>query len=144
MNPHPRRRSRWKWIGLMGCIVLLVIWMISFRSSVGYCRYGIGIGIRGGAFAVCWGPGVKEDPATYEWLISNIPLVLVSWKPELAEFGYVQVVIVPCWIFLLCVAVPTAIRFLRDRRPPIGHCQACGYDLTGNESGTCPECGVKA
>ncbi len=27
------------------------------------------------------------------------------------------------------------------RRPPPGHCQACGYDLIGNVSGTCPECG---
>ena len=26
------------------------------------------------------------------------------------------------------------------RRPP-GHCQTCGYDLTGNVSGVCPECG---
>jgi len=24
-----------------------------------------------------------------------------------------------------------------------GHCTACGYDLTGNESGVCPECGTK-
>ena len=22
------------------------------------------------------------------------------------------------------------------------HCQTCGYDLTGNESGRCPECGT--
>lgn len=27
--------------------------------------------------------------------------------------------------------------------PPEGHCAACGYDLTGNESGRCPECGIK-
>ncbi len=29
--------------------------------------------------------------------------------------------------------------------PPIeppSHCASCGYDLTGNESGVCPECGV--
>jgi hypothetical protein len=24
-----------------------------------------------------------------------------------------------------------------------GHCAVCGYDLTGNVSGTCPECGGK-
>lgn len=24
----------------------------------------------------------------------------------------------------------------------IGHCQKCGYDLTGNVSGVCPECGT--
>ncbi|MBK9118403.1 MAG: hypothetical protein IPM18_02215 [Phycisphaerales bacterium] len=28
------------------------------------------------------------------------------------------------------------------RKPLSGHCQACGYDLTGNVSGRCPECGT--
>ncbi len=28
-------------------------------------------------------------------------------------------------------------------RIPSGHCQKCGYDLTGNVSGVCPECGAK-
>ena len=32
---------------------------------------------------------------------------------------------------------------VRERRPfyPPGHCQKCGYNLTGNVSGVCPECG---
>ncbi|GMU32364.1 MAG: hypothetical protein AMXMBFR20_02360 [Planctomycetia bacterium] len=25
---------------------------------------------------------------------------------------------------------------------PDGHCQSCGYNLTGNQSGICPECGT--
>ena len=32
------------------------------------------------------------------------------------------------------------LRRRRDRRKA-GQCQDCGYDLTGNESGACPECG---
>jgi hypothetical protein len=28
------------------------------------------------------------------------------------------------------------------RRQPAAHCLACGYDLTGNVSGRCPECGT--
>lgn len=36
--------------------------------------------------------------------------------------------------------------FRRDRgrypRAPESRCLDCGYDLTGNESGTCPECGA--
>jgi len=31
----------------------------------------------------------------------------------------------------------------KANRYPVGHCQACGYDLTGNVSGVCSECGVE-
>jgi len=30
---------------------------------------------------------------------------------------------------------------IRLRRASAGLCVACGYNLTGNTSGTCPECG---
>ena len=33
------------------------------------------------------------------------------------------------------------LRYWRRRRK--GLCLGCGYDLTGNESGVCPECGVQ-
>ena len=51
---------------------------------------------------------------------------------------------VPLWIPLMVLAIPTAILWYRDRRPKPGHCQRCGYDLTGNVSGVCSECGGKA
>jgi hypothetical protein len=36
-----------------------------------------------------------------------------------------------------------ALRRLRKRiRQKIGHCLSCGYNLTGNVSGVCPECGT--
>lgn len=50
---------------------------------------------------------------------------------------------IPLWIPLLLAGVPTLLLFWRDRRlriPP-GHCQRCGYNLTGNVSGKCSECG---
>ncbi len=54
--------------------------------------------------------------------------------------------VVPLWcLFLLFGAYPTyaclrgpVLRSWRRRR---GLCVGCSYDLTGNESGTCPECG---
>jgi hypothetical protein len=39
---------------------------------------------------------------------------------------------------LLCWALRRSL-LLRRRKP--GHCPSCGYDLTGNLSGVCPECG---
>ena len=49
----------------------------------------------------------------------------------------------PLYVPFLAVAVPTLL--LRRFRPkPLkpGHCR-CGYDLTGNTSGVCPECGIE-
>jgi len=49
-----------------------------------------------------------------------------------------------------CFLVPSLIGFLiayalyRAGRPEaidVNHCKNCGYDLTGNRSGCCPECG---
>ena len=50
----------------------------------------------------------------------------------------------PLWLPLAVVLLPTlASAFLlrRHARRP-GHCPACGYDLTGNVTGRCPECGT--
>ncbi|MCP4590956.1 MAG: hydrogenase maturation nickel metallochaperone HypA [bacterium] len=47
----------------------------------------------------------------------------------------------PLWMVALTMAVPTAFLWWRDRRWPPGRCQFCGYDLTANTSGVCPECG---
>ncbi len=44
---------------------------------------------------------------------------------------------------LLIAVPPTVILFWRVRQHrivPLGYCQQCGYNLTGNESGVCPEC----
>ena len=35
-------------------------------------------------------------------------------------------------------------RWCAPVRIPPGHCQKCGYNLTGNVSGVCPECGEPA
>ena len=52
-------------------------------------------------------------------------------------------VCVPLWIPFVLIGLPTAWLWRRDRRRPRpGCCAACGYDLTGNVSGRCPECGA--
>ncbi len=49
----------------------------------------------------------------------------------------------PFWLPYLLVALPTGLLWYIDRRrPPPGHCGRCGYNLTGNTSGVCPECGT--
>jgi len=60
-------------------------------------------------------------------------------------------VAVPILLFSLLGALYTCITwplirevgllFVEERRDRLGQCVACGYDLTGNVSGTCSECG---
>jgi hypothetical protein len=52
------------------------------------------------------------------------------------------------WLPIL-LAVPAPAVWLRRRRRErrrfrAGLCGACGYDLTGNVTGVCPECGQAA
>ncbi len=53
----------------------------------------------------------------------------------------VTVVQIPFWMPFVLAAGLTAFLWWREcRRPLPGHCP-CGYDLRGNVSGVCPECG---
>ena len=54
---------------------------------------------------------------------------------------------IPLWMPLLLFAACPTIAFIRGpvrrwRRRKRGECVACGYNLTGNVSGVCPECGT--
>jgi hypothetical protein len=56
---------------------------------------------------------------------------------------------IPFWMLAGATALPPIIslrRWLKRRglrgRERAGRCAVCGYNLTGNTSGTCPECGA--
>lgn len=58
--------------------------------------------------------------------------------------------IAPWWFPFVLFGTYPAVRFVRRkrrehriaRRRTRGQCITCGYNLTGNRSGTCPECGM--
>jgi hypothetical protein len=51
--------------------------------------------------------------------------------------------ILPLWIPVVAVTLPTGVLFWPGRgRVRACCCVSCGYDLTGNVSGICPECGT--
>jgi hypothetical protein len=79
-------------------------------------------------------------------LASYDPAARTSWAPGFhgSKIRY-WVAAVPHWFVVAVLAVPPALwlrRRQRERRAArVGHCPRCGYDLTANVSGTCPECG---
>jgi len=59
-------------------------------------------------------------------------------------YGHRYTAAVPMWSIALVAAIlPTTFAFGWVRRKkPAGACGNCSYDLTGNTSGVCPECGT--
>ena len=51
---------------------------------------------------------------------------------------------IPHWFLTLIFAIFPGVWFIKwRRRRKLGPnaCPSCGYDLTGNQTGECPECG---
>lgn len=73
---------------------------------------------------------------------------LITWDGRYSAHSYVRTwIIMPFWIPFLVFGFYPAIAFMRGpfrkwRLPEDGHCTRCRYDLTGNMSGVCPECGT--
>jgi hypothetical protein len=122
MKRRSRTRRVLKWIGTMVCVVLLL----------------------GGALSL-WLKALLTSSANLAdaymhrqcfWLVgdakSGRPCRPPRSTASLATYSAI----------FTAVAVPTALLWWRDRRYPAGHCQTRGYDLTGNVSGRCPECGT--
>jgi len=63
------------------------------------------------------------------------------------ELGYLDpffpIAFVFGWVYAWFVAMIVGIPFHIARKPkPPGHCPKCSYNLRGNVSGVCPECGT--
>jgi hypothetical protein len=73
-------------------------------------------------------------------------LVLPPLRGSTLALGNVNIVRISlAWSFVITSMLPTIFAARRMRRkfgPQAGHCPTCSYDLTGNVSGICPECGT--
>jgi hypothetical protein len=115
--------------------------------------------IIAGDFRVWWVPAAMRDQAAAEYAEltdkpAELPSILIhryghpptfTWPPLIDSYtssgGTQRQLSIPLWIPFVLTAIPTAFLWWRDRPCKLGHCQNCGYDLTGNVSGRCPECG---
>jgi hypothetical protein len=163
-----RRRSRTrrvlKWAGTAGCALILVTWTVSLalrlEGAVGGERWMLGFALDRGAV------GAGLDSALPKGVVPERPTVLglrlLGWNVHAAfaswsrQFSLPKIqsraspfpgasytrAVVPLWVPFLVAALGTAIVWRRRRDPASPRCFRCGYNLTGNVSGRCPECGT--
>ena len=128
--------------------MLVVAWGVGLRWSVGWRVYRstgcMDVGLAEGGLSyesTPWKANLTLGPR-FEFYKRTTFAVGNVWLPKHLKASGGSFLFCPIWMLLLPVALPAAYLFYRDRRHPPGHCPRCGYDLTGNESGVCPECGT--
>jgi hypothetical protein len=148
MLGRSRVRRALKWLGTALCATLLAAW----GGSYGPIRelsliHSFAFLHRGRAIVSVHVEAARS--ARNQWLREQLTSAAKHLPMEYAflheahSSGAWHVLDVPLWILLAVVAAPTGVLWYVDRRRnPPGHCRKCGYNLTGNVSGRCPECGT--
>jgi len=146
-----RKRRVAKWVGVIVCVLSAGIWSASKSHRIGFFASDRYIFAEEGAVRmVVYIHGCKVQ----EFRLFTEPLAgpAETWQPQpnplppssrWVTWHYTY----PFWPWLFFPVAGTLFLFWRDwrdRSPQDGYCQSCGYNLTGNTSGVCPECGVPA
>ncbi len=149
---HPQKL---RWIGLLASLLVAGFFIISMKLTIQWTNNSQKhvLSIEGGALVHVthnWRDDGFPPPQHY-WVHSLPPPGLritehngTLWRylliPGAGKAGVARtgVSLLLPW---LIVTVPTAWLWFTCRRNSSGHCLNCNYNLTGNISGRCPECG---
>ncbi len=146
-----RRRFRriLKWAGVVTIIGAVPFWGVGVFVGVVYewspgGSYGWTLWLTDGFLFIEPVPGRDALGWDYLWLeeLKEYDRTYGLGLPYVGRgYGGMLSLGVPLWLVLIVVALPAYFLWRSERRPPPGHCKSCGYDLTGNVSGMCSECG---
>jgi hypothetical protein len=89
-----------------------------------------------------WGYGLVTYTGVLAPLWMKRPTPAISRTIYVGEIRWVWLAAVTSVLPLLTATRLTRRAIVTRRRRRVGHCSTCGYDLTGNVSGACPECGT--
>lgn len=78
---------------------------------------------------------ISERPTVSLCLPRNMTIPPTNWPGVLLKRLFI-----PHWLTNFITWSLFFILLRKRRKYPKGHCQSCGYDLTGNTTGACPEC----
>ena len=149
-----KTRKRWWWwtalVGAVGHILVVALtywWALGWMSARARCLVQVQNGV-----AVVWSLGRSRRAPTIRPWYGELRYTRTGgtgdWirAPRIISdpAGRWRVVFplhLPLLALLAVVGWPYLPSIVKRRRRKAGLCVACAYDLTGNESDVCPECG---
>lgn len=133
MGNTRKHRDRWpiQAVVLLGMLMGVVPWSLVVAMNLGQLSGGIG----------SWQFLVG---LVYAYGIGHLPWLChesFGWPNKATDISVLAINTI--YYPLLFLVIRHVIRKLRRRRVDelVPHCLMCDYNLTGNESGKCPECG---
>ncbi len=142
MRRRTRSRQVLKWFYSAMFLVTLMLWEWSHGPGIIYCHQEFGASALAGVFYLWAG---DRSPDHGRGLSYNTARNMVDqpW-PKIGRDTKGEIVgCVPFWMIASGFGVVASYAWWMNRRFPTAHCQKCDYNLTGNVSGACPECGTK-
>jgi hypothetical protein len=149
-NPARRCTRTLVWISAASGVIVLCAWMGSgwYRFSVNFWGMVV-VEVEHGDVTVLhnlenvrarWGDALRcgtrrRDAFSLNWTLPH------TADCGQSTYGTWSEINVPFWLLFLLTGATALLVWRRRRRHPPGHCAMCGYNLTGNVSGVCPECG---
>jgi hypothetical protein len=133
-----------RWLPLALGLALIVGGVASLWFRPAYQARNSVFVIGGGAFSINWSnSGSWNQQPGWRCVFQSSSTERLLWFPYYTHDGPLGgLFIVPLWVPLIPLVAWTVWTWRRIRRHGPGTCHACGYDLTGNRSGRCPECGA--
>jgi hypothetical protein len=132
----------------LGCVALLVshLWPFGVITRhahcdlyTGYAGIGFHSSRRPAYLEDMWLKGARVRLIRGAWRLRNpmpwYPLVI--WEGRSQRFSAA----VPIWMILVPLAILEGVIMWKGRSR-VRLCSECGYNLTANSSGICPECGA--
>jgi len=138
--------------GLSLLVLMLTVYILSARYSLVFSWFAVGVAIaldHGILYFNWFSPENEDFLRSLPGYIGGVAIVtdgetyLLPWMSPLVyldEFMYAMTP--PAWPICLAATIGTFFiwRWTGPAKP--GCCLNCGYDLTLNASGRCPECGT--
>lgn len=144
-----------KWSGSLCCVLIAGVWLLTvptvgrFRIEVHRIGNRSIVSLSEGCLTFSRNAFAASQPG--RWYVAGVtgrpfnppPMCYGVWRPFVRTDPAAQMIMLPLWLVLLACAIPTGLLWFSVCRPTaVGCCLKCRYDLTGNVSGRCPECGT--